>query len=84
MSFDFPAILTILVVFTGVVSLVDFIFRRIKASAKKTNQPIFVDYCRSFFPVLLIVLIIRSLSLLFYFEIVTISCYELFLCSCNF
>lgn len=60
MSFDFPAILTIVVVFTGVVSFVDLLYRKFCPTANKSTKPVFIDYCRSFFPVLLIVFVIRS------------------------
>lgn len=59
-SFDFPLILTALVLITGVISLIDILFfaaNREKAGKKKS---LFIDYSRSFFPILLIVLLIRS------------------------
>lgn len=58
--FDFPLILTSVVIFSGVVSLIDILFleSRRKRTGKKKSK--FVEYCRSFFPALLAVLIIRS------------------------
>jgi signal peptidase I len=57
--FDFMAILTILVLTTGIISLIDILLwaRKRKKGAKK---PIIIEYSRSFFPVLLIVLLIRA------------------------
>jgi signal peptidase I len=57
--FNFMTILTILVLITGIISLIDLLFwaRKRKKDAKK---PIIIEYSRSFFPVLLIVLLIRA------------------------
>lgn len=60
MSFDFPAILVLVVGFTGIVSFVDWIYCKCKPIEKSLKKPIIIEYARSFFPVLLIVLIIRS------------------------
>lgn len=60
MNFDFPKILLIIVVFTGAVSLVDWIYCKVRPEEKTRKKPILIDYARSFFPVLLIVLVIRS------------------------
>ncbi len=65
MIFDFLNILTLLLFFTGVVSLVDIVWRRVKNLKLpqvngKIKHPIIIEYCRSFFPIILIVLIIRS------------------------
>ena len=56
---DFAFILTLCVLITGIISLIDILFwaRKRKKDAK---QPIIIEYSRSFFPVLLIVLLIRS------------------------
>jgi len=56
--FDFPFILTSLVVFSGVISLLDIIFWEKKRKGKKPN--IIIEYSRSFFSVLLLVWVIRS------------------------
>jgi signal peptidase I len=60
MHFNFPLILVILTVVSGLIWLIDMLFfaRRRKAEAKK--MPVLIDYARSFFPILLVVLIIRS------------------------
>lgn len=76
MDFDFETILTLLTVLTGLVWLVDavgFARRRRQRSVqaettavadqpatRKPRAPVVVEYCRSFFPVLLIVLLLRS------------------------
>jgi len=60
--FDFPLILTVLTILSGLIALIDMLF-----FAKKRiwgeKDPAIVDYARSFFPVLLIVLLIRSFLL---------------------
>ncbi|WP_264770378.1 signal peptidase I [Coxiella burnetii] len=62
MIFDFLNILSLLTIFAGVVWLVDILWRRIKKIPieKGTKPPLIIDYACSFFPILLIVLIIRS------------------------
>lgn len=62
MIFDFLNILSLLTIFSSVICLVDIIWRRVKKfpQAKKANFPTIIDYARSFLPILLIVLIIRS------------------------
>ena len=75
MHFDFAALLVILTIFTGVVWAVDALIfaprRRTLAGANgmvldddqetgRSSEPLVVEYSRSFFPVILIVLIIRS------------------------
>lgn len=66
MNFDFPTILVLATIFTGVVSLVDLIYCRITTKkwqfreTEEEKKPILIDYSRSFFPVLLIVLLFRS------------------------
>jgi len=63
---NFPLILLSLTLFSGVIVLVDAIFvwrrrRRLgKALGRRATLPVLIDYARSFFPILLIVLIIRS------------------------
>jgi signal peptidase I len=59
MYFDFMTILTALVLITGIISLIDIIFFA-KKRKKGEKKPILIDYSRSFFPILLIVLIIRA------------------------
>lgn len=65
MIFDFLNILALLTIFTGVVTLVDYIRTRrlrkeLKTNNKEIKYPTLVDYSRAFFPVLLIVLVLRS------------------------
>ena len=63
MIFDFLSILSLLIIFSSVICLVDAIWRRVKKfpQAKKAKPlPLIIDYTRSFFPILLIILVIRS------------------------
>ncbi len=57
---NFPVSLTLLVIVTGIIALIDLLFfsRRRKAKAEKPNS--IVENARGFFPVLLIVWVIRS------------------------
>src|SRR3989338_1497803 len=59
-SFDFPFILTALVVLSGAIALIDVLFFAKKRQASNKKKPMIVDYARSFFPVLLLVWAIRS------------------------
>lgn len=63
MIFDFLNILSLVTIFAGVICLVDIIWRRIKKEPQdeKAKHPLIIEYARSFFPILLIVLLIRSL-----------------------
>ncbi|MDA9003927.1 signal peptidase I [bacterium] len=65
MSNYFPLILVLLVLFTGIVWLADRFFlapKRVANSGvdKKPKEPLIVEYSKSFFPVLFIVLVVRS------------------------
>lgn len=73
MNFDFPTILVVATLFTGLVWAADALFfarRRREAvaglgegdagGAARPKEPLLVEYCRSFFPVILIVLLVRS------------------------
>ncbi len=62
LDLDFAALLLGLTVFTGVVWAIDhFGFRRKRlARSIDAREPVIVEYCRSFFPVILAVLLIRS------------------------
>ena len=66
MIWDFSAILAILSLLSGGIWLVDhFFFARKRLSAQKKNydeikDPLVVDYAKSFFPIFLIVLLLRS------------------------
>lgn len=57
MIIDLPLILLCLCVFTGIVALVDYFIR---GRTKAKDLPVLVDYCRSLFPVFLIVFVLRS------------------------
>ncbi len=60
-SLNFPLILVIATFVTGIIWLIDAILfapKRQKRSA--TEEPLLVEYARSFFPVLFIVLVLRS------------------------
>src|SRR4030095_6169397 len=59
MDIDFPLLLTSAVLLTGVIWLLDAIaFAPRRADGR--HEPKLVEYARSFFPVLLIVLVLRS------------------------
>lgn len=64
MHFDFPTFLVLATFATGLIWLIDAIFfakkRRLRIDAKASKEPLIVEYSRSFFPVILIVLILRS------------------------
>lgn len=65
MNFDFPLFLVIATFLTGFIWLIDALFfarkRRQRVSEKETpKEPALVEYSRSFFPVILAVLILRS------------------------
>jgi signal peptidase I len=62
LDLDFAALLVALTLFTGVVWSIDhFGFRRRRlARNPDAKEPVLVEYCRSFFPVILAVLFIRS------------------------
>jgi signal peptidase I len=72
MNFNFELILFYAVLISGVIALFDILFltkKRRAAFAKKTKQmkhppemklPVIIDYARSFFPVLLLVFVLRS------------------------
>lgn len=60
MNFNFELILFYATVISGVIALIDLIFFARKRKAKKTKMHIIVDYARSFFPILLVVFLVRS------------------------
>jgi signal peptidase I len=64
MSVDFAAILVALSALTGVIWLIDALFfakrRREAAGGSEAPEPVVVEYASSFFPVIFIVLLIRS------------------------
>jgi len=62
-SVDFAAILVALSAITGLIWLADALFfarRRLERAGENARQPLVVEYARSFFPVIFIVLLIRS------------------------
>lgn len=63
-NLNFPLILVIATAITGVIWLVDAIAfapkRRAAARSDDGDEPLLVEYARSFFPVLLVVLLLRS------------------------
>ena len=61
MNANFLTIIFILTAISGLIALVDIIFWRPKRRiAHVTTMPKFVEICRSYFPVFLLVLVIRS------------------------
>ncbi len=59
MNFNFELILFYAVIISGVVALFDILFLAKKRKPSK-KMPVIVDYARSFFPVLLLVFLLRS------------------------
>jgi signal peptidase I len=59
MNFDFPTILFLASLVTGLLWLLDILLWKPKRS-KDDKEPILVEYARSFFPIILIVLLLRS------------------------
>lgn len=59
MSFDVPLILTLLVLISGIIFLLDVLLFAKKRPAD-TQPSLVIEYSRSFFPVFLLVLLIRS------------------------
>lgn len=59
LSFDVPLVLTLLVLVSGAVSLLDICcFSKKRIAGEK--QPLLIEYARSFFPVFFLVLLLRS------------------------
>ncbi len=56
---SFPAIMVTFVVITGVIWLIDSLLWAPKRE-KEDKEPLIVEYARSFFPIILVVLVIRS------------------------
>jgi signal peptidase I len=56
---SFPAIMVALVFVTGIIWLIDSLFWA-PQRVKEQKEPVVVEYARSFFPIILIVLVIRS------------------------
>jgi signal peptidase I len=59
-KFNFAFALTLAVAFSGLIALVDLIWFRSKRINAGVKDSILIEYCRSFFPVLLLVWVIRS------------------------
>lgn len=59
MNFNFELILFYLVIISGLIALYDIIFLA-KKRASNAKLPVVIDYARSFFPILLIVFLLRS------------------------
>lgn len=60
MQFDFELLLTLIVVVSGIIWLLDSLFFAGKRQAAQQKNPALVEYAKSFFPVLLLVLLLRS------------------------
>jgi len=61
MHFDFSAALVIATFVTGVIAGIYYLVQLKKAAEERaTKEPLLVEYSKSFFPVLLIVLVVRS------------------------
>lgn len=59
MNFNFELILFYAVIISGVISLIDILFLA-KKRKRTQKMPVIIDYARSFFPVLLLVFLLRS------------------------
>lgn len=60
MNIDFPLVLVILTFFSGLITLIDILFFSNKRKKTQKKIPVIVDYAKSFFPVFLFVLLVRS------------------------
>lgn len=66
MNFDFPTFLVLATLITGMIWLTDYFFFGPKRKAlvdhggETAKEPLLVEYSRSFFPIILIVLLLRS------------------------
>lgn len=60
MSFNFELILFYATLITGLISLFDIMFLAKKRNQTRKKMPVIIDYARSFFPILLIVFLLRS------------------------
>lgn len=61
MDIDFSLVLVVLVAICGFIWLLDaLLFAKARKQANKTEEPVVVEYAKSFFPVLFIVLMLRS------------------------
>jgi signal peptidase I len=63
MTFDFPAFLVAATFLTGIIWLLDAVLfapKRKAVSGEGVKEPLLVEYSKSFFPIILIVLLLRS------------------------
>jgi signal peptidase I len=60
MHFDFSAALTLATFITGVISAIYWLTQRSTPDVANKEEPLLVEYAKSFFPVLLFVLVLRS------------------------
>lgn len=60
MNFDFSLILVVVTILSGVIWAFDSLVLRSRRGADERPEPVVVEYARSFFPILLIVLMVRS------------------------
>ena len=60
MHFDFSAALTLASFITGFIAAIYWLIKRLKKSQTARKEPLIVEYSKSFFPVLLFVLVLRS------------------------
>ena len=62
MNWNFPLILLLLTIFSGVVALGDMLWERVSVDKRpeKAKLPKLIEYCRDLFPIFLIVFILRS------------------------
>ena len=60
MSLDFSLILVVVTTLSGVIWGIDRLFFQRHRQGGEAHEPVIVEYARSFFPILLIVLLIRS------------------------
>lgn len=58
-AFDLPLILTLLVLISGIISLLDILIWA-KRRTTGSKLPLLIEYSRSFFPIFLLVLLLRS------------------------
>jgi len=60
MHFDFSAALTLATLITGIIAAIYWLTQRSKKITLGSKEPLIVEYSKSFFPVLLFVLVLRS------------------------
>lgn len=60
MVFDFAAVLVLLALVSGVIAGLDVALWRTARLARGAQEPLAVEYARAFFPIILVVLVVRS------------------------